>query len=472
MKKNTFLVCGLMFLLPLFSLVAQVSKPGAAPAIKETLKKSDKSEEFNVGSFAQSLSDKISSSGIAEGLKLFDDVPEEFIEDDQIMFLKSSVLLSAGKAKEAKPIAEKLLSKNKKSVDYLFLNAMICKSLGEKNKKSQYLKDILVIEPNNAEVNAELGNENMSAKAYEIAQKYYMKSIQSDPTYINGLFGYGQVCYYLGDFKEAKVAFNRILQLNPQEDIAWSYLAKLDAEDGNYGAAIKNVLKAIECNPGYYNYWIDYGDYLRFSAKNEEAIEAFSTAIELDPSYFLAYVYRAGLYETLGEYEKALADYKSIVRTNPQYHYAYESIGILAWHAGDWEECRKAYEKAYELTPENISYPLMVSACYQKEKNKLANKNFLTKVMKKLDRNSVEYSIVRLYYDKMGDSEVMRKIRQLDSKNMKGKLLYYMGVFYEINGGQEIAQELYLEIKQMNAPMFFEYRLAEWALESYEVAKL
>ena len=40
-----------------------------------------------------------------------------------------------------------------------------------------------------------------------------------------------------------------------------------------------------------------------------------------------------------------------------------------------------------------------------------------------------------------------------------------MGLFYELNGFQEKAVEYYTKVKNMNAPLFFEYRIAEWGLE-------
>ena len=251
-----------------------------------------------------------------------------------------------------------------------------------------------------------------------------------------------------------------------------TYLAKLSAEKQEYPNAIDYVLKAIEYNPNYYNYWIDYGDYLRYSSKYEEAVKAFTRAIEITPDYFLAYVYRAAMYELLEKNNEALADYKQVVKLNSQYQYAYESIGILSWLEGNWTDCREAMQKAYAVDSDNISYQLMISTCYSKEGNKIKNKEFLTKMMKNLDRQSPEYAILRLYFDGLGEADVLRKIRQVENVNLRGKLLYYMAVYYELNGGNEAAKTLYLEIQSMNAPMFFEYRLAKWALEKNNISKL
>lgn len=469
-KKLLFILV-VMIYLGLLPLSAQSSKKTKqSKSVQKTEEKTEKA--FTISEFAKQLKDSVATAGIDEALKLFDTVPEANQKDYEVRYMHASLLLSANRSKEAKIIAESLLTENKKNKDVLFLNALIAKSLNERNKKSEYLQELLKIDPNNAEANAELGNEQMTAKAYKKAKEYFLKSIKGNPSYISGLFGYGQACYYLGDFKDAQTAFNRILSINPREDIAWSYLAKLYAEKEEYPNAISNVLKAIEYNPNYYNYWIDYGDYLRYSSKYEEAAKAFSRAIEITPDYFLAYVYRAAMYELLGKNAEALADYNEVVKLNSQYQYAYESIGILCWHAEKWTECREAMQKAHAVNKDNISYKLMISICYQKEKNKLKNKEFLTNMMKNLDKQSTEYAILRLFYDGLGEADVLRKIRNVESVNLKGKLLYYMAVFYEINGASETAKSIYLEIQDMNTPMFFEYRLTQWALEKYGLVSI
>lgn len=426
---------------------------------------------FDSAQFLEKLQSTVSANGAAAGVALFDEVPEEFAQEKDLKYLKASLLLSAGRAKEAEPLAEQLMNTDAKNTQYIFLAAMIAKAQVQLNKKTDLLKKIIAIDPNNAEANAELGNEKMLAKGYKDAKKYFLKSMTASPTYITAIFGYGHACYYLGELKEARSAFEKVLAINPKEDIAWSYLAKVDAETELYRDAIENIKKAIECNATYYNYWIDLGDYNRLWGKYAEAVDAYTKAIEIDPSYFLAYVYRASSYEALENNVSALADYKMVAKTNPNYQYAYESIGILAWIEGDYEVCRQAFEKAYSLNKDNISYPLMISLCYQKQGKRNDNRNFLAKAMRNLDKSSGEYAVMRLYYDAIGDGNVLRKVHGLESKTLKGKLLYYMGAFYEVNTADESAKNVYLEIKQMNTPMFFEYRLALNSLDVLE-AKL
>jgi tetratricopeptide (TPR) repeat protein len=214
-----------------------------------------------------------------------------------------------------------------------------------------------------------------------------------------------------------------------------------------------------------YDYWLDYGLFLRHQGKYAEAAAAWEKATAIEPDYFLAYAYLAGLYDEIENFDKSLENYRIVVRVNPEYYFAYESIGILAWKKENWTECRDAFTKARERNAENISYPLLIAASYFKEGKKTDAKSFLSQVMRKLDRNSLEYAVVRLYFDNLADTPVVKKVMDETNRTLKGKMTYYLGLYYDINGAKELALQYYTDVQELNAPMFFEYRLNDWALE-------
>jgi hypothetical protein len=53
------------------------------------------------------------------------------------------------------------------------------------------------------------------------------------------------------------------------------------------------------------------------------------------------------------------------------------------------------------------------------------------------------------------------------NSTIKGKMTYYLGLFYELNNAPELAQKFYLDVQTLTAPLFFEYRLNDWALANY-----
>ncbi len=421
--------------------------------------------EFTTVDFAQDLYDILQKDGIDNALQLFNTVPSEYKEDFSLNYLYASLLFSSGKYDEAQGLTQKLEKKQPENIDVLLLNTMIAKAQGDTVKKNELLKKIIEKDPSNSDAHVEMAHEQMLRRNYALAKKYYMKGLESDPSNPDALFGLGQSSYYTGDLKVSKEAFTKLTDSYPLNSLGWAYLGKLAAEDENYKKATEFVEKAIALEEDYYDLWVDYGTYLRYQGKYDAAENAWTKAVELNDGHFLAYIYRAALYDEQNQYDKALSDYKKIVEVKPEYPYSYESLGLIYWYKGDWANCRSAFTEAYALNPSNVSYPLMISASYIKEDNKKANKDFLNLVMKNMDRNSAEYAMIRLYYDGINPSLVEKKIVSVTNSTLKGKLTFYMGLFYDLYGDDVSAKKQYIEVKSLPSPMFFEYKMNDWALQ-------
>ena len=211
---------------------------------------------------------------------------------------------------------------------------------------------------------------------------------------------------------------------------------------------------------------MDYGTYLRYQGKFKDAANAWKKAVELDPSYFLAYAYLAGNYDDLGQFDEALENYHKVIETNPKYFYAYESTAILEFHAKNYENAIKYFTKTYEYSP-SYAYTLMIAACWYKLNKPLEAKKVLTAQLKKLDNKTTEYDLVRFYndaYNRNAESNLIQKITKETNSNNRGKMLFYMGLYYELNKAEDLSREYYAKVTSMKAPMFFEYRIAEWGL--------
>lgn len=426
-----------------------------------------KKQEFTVD-FAQKLQDVLQNGTIEEALALFETMPEKYQNDYSMNLLHASLLVSARNLEKATEIANKLDVIDPENIDTLVVKSMIAKASGDKKAKSEILKQIIAKDPTNADANVELANEQMLRKNYKLANTYYGKSLQSDPNHEQALFGYGQSAYYNDDLKKARTSFEKLVEVNPNNALGWAYLGKLAGEDENYAVATKHIEKAISLDSNYYDFWVDYGQYLYYQGKFADAEKAWTKAISIDDQNFYAYIYRAALYDENGRFAEALADYKKIVEVKPEYYYAYESIGMLAWHEKKYTEARNAFLQAYKYNKDNISYPMMVSATYLKEKKETENRKFLVNVLKNRDIKTATYSVIRLYYDGVNPSAVATRVKNEQNLNSRGKLLYYLALYHEIRGDDQNAKKYYNDIIKLQAPMFFEYRLAEWALQDLE----
>lgn len=414
--------------------------------------------------FVSQLQKILKTSTAEEAIEWYSTLPEDYADDFDLLLIKASLYLSIQNYDEAKALCNVLIEREPENVDVMELAAVIAKASGDKAGKDAQIKALLEKDKYNPAANIEMAEEVLLKRNYDAAQKYYIKALAREPENEAALLGYGLTDYFLENDSRSYKTFQKVLEKNPECDRAYYYLGKLDAAAENYHSAKQNVDKAISIDPDNFDYYIDAGMYNRFLGKNTEAENSWSNAIKLEPDYFLGYVYRAGIYDEEEKFDEAIADYNKIVELKPDYYYAYESLGVLAFHNKDWTSAREAFEICHQKNPDNISYSLLATYCYYKEGNRLKAKDFSNQVLRKMDRESVEYFILRSFHDETDKFPLDQKIGAIDNSNTRGKYYFYMGLLYDLVRGGSISKTYYAKVIDLNCPMFFEYRLCEWLM--------
>ncbi len=452
-------------LLSLCSSLSFVPCAFAAVQTPITLNKVSQSDRM---SFIKELQKYLDLEDFDSALKLFDTLSSDMAGDFDLLLIKASILFSAGKLDEADSLCSRLLSVQSDNMDVIELRSMIAKMKGDKNQRNASLRQILQKDPKNVQANIEVAEDYSLSKDFAMAKKYYKNALSTEPKNLNALFGYGQTSYYTGDISTAKSVFTKMLEIDEKNASAYAYLGKLEAEDDNYKKAEEYVKKAVEYDENNYDYRLDYGKYMNYRGKKADAEEQWKKAIAIRPDYFLAYSYLAGLYDEQERFEDELEMWKKVVETEPKYYYAYEAMGIIYWHKGELVNCRNSFLKAADYNPKNESYPLMVGATYLKQKDYQKCKLYIESVFKKrvFANTSASYAVLRMYHDNGGgtnaENQTARLVAKETNKTIQAKLYYYLALFYDINGSRTIAEEYYSKVLNHAAPMFFEFRLAEW----------
>lgn len=417
--------------------------------------------------FAQKLQSLLNNGDINGAILLFGTLTPPLSDDVDLKILKASLLLSANRLDEASDIASALLKQFPKNQDVLELNAEIALASGDKNAKNNIVNELLKADPNNPTANVIQGNQQALNKKYKLAKNNYQKALIREPNNHDALFGYAQMCYYTDDLKTSKETFEKLIRNEPNNAIAYQYLGKLYAEDENYKPAIENIQKAISLDANQYDFYIDLGNYMRNTGKYKDAEIAWSKAISIDPTYFLGYTYRAGLFDEQNMIKEALSDYHKVVETNPKYYFAFEEIGILEFHEKNWSSAREYFLKA-DAIKSSAAYQMMVILTYLQERKTLDAKNYAQKCMKTMNRETLEYKIMRLLHDQgpvNAETALANDLNKEQDKNKRGKIMFYFGMYYKLKGMQKVANEYFSKITEMQTPLFFEYRLAEWEKE-------
>ncbi|NER36972.1 MAG: tetratricopeptide repeat protein [Oscillatoria sp. SIO1A7] len=171
---------------------------------------------------------------------------------------------------------------------------------------------------------------------------------------------YGDALYQLGDYREARVSYQKASQLDPNNpkirDRSGEALYKL----GLYQEALKEFQKANELDPTDAKIWENTGLTLEALKKPEQARQTYEQALaaveeklQANPQYPTAWVERGRiLQEKLERPEEALAAYNKALQLVPDLYIAWNAKGSVLYELELFEESLNAYNRALDINPE------------------------------------------------------------------------------------------------------------------------
>jgi tetratricopeptide (TPR) repeat protein len=205
---------------------------------------------------------------------------------------------------------------------------------------------------------------------------------KTDYWYQRGLQSAGE-----GSYKEALLAYDKAIQIDPENVGAWDgkalalkYLSFAENDTDKYNESLEAYDKAIElydrkieANPQdtnalYYKglaltgraLTMKAGEKLNINSDKEdrvryfeEAINAYDKAIEIDPKYVTAWKNKGNVLYSLGRYNESLEALDKAIEIVPEYGLAWYSKGLTLYELGRYEESIQAYDKALETFPDN-----------------------------------------------------------------------------------------------------------------------
>ncbi|MEH2423589.1 MAG: tetratricopeptide repeat protein [Nostoc sp.] len=189
---------------------------------------------------------------------------------------------------------------------------------------------------------------------YEGAIEDFNQVIQLDPQNALAYNRRGDAYYRLGDYEQAQADSSQALLLNPQDANAYFDRGFAFSELGKYKEAIADYTQAIKLNSK--NAYAYYGRGLaRAQLKdNKGAIGDFSKAIAFKPQHTEAYLQRGILRRHLRQRLEAIQDFDTVIKINPSDAKAYYQRGLTQSLNKQKYAALKDYTDAININPKYI----------------------------------------------------------------------------------------------------------------------
>ncbi len=389
---------------------------------------------------------------LAEAASAMKKLAEEKKAEPGYKLLYASILLSEGKLAESEAVLQEQLVTNPSDSEALFIMSAIESAKGNEPKRKEYLDKTLASKPDHAGALAEYGEIWADAEVYVKAEESFRKALASEPRNSSALLGLGRLYYRDRKNANAESMQTKALEINPSLSIGWAERARTRYQSGRYDEAMADMDQALKLEPENAWYYLERARIGIGSGKRDKCLSDLGRAIELEPSYFLPYIYRAGMHEEEGRDKDALADYKALVNLKPDYFYAFESIGILSMKFADWEGAQKAFEAAYNASPQEFDYAVFTAICYYRQGKLKEGQAFAATVHPRMDREKEAgtYQMLRLFHQPADTTEAELKIMADKRLDHRALTLYFLAHYWQVRGKIDLARKYHIAVRDMN----------------------
>ena len=260
--------------------------------------------------------------------------------------------MNRAQRRQQKKLAQKGISASSVQHIEALQKGIAAQQQGDHATAEQIYKQVLQIDPENAEANHLMGTLAHQLGRHDLALAFLERAVSFAPQNANFHNMVGVVARETGDLDKAEQSQKAALQIDPKLLPAINGLALVYKDKEQFELAQKTIEKAIEAKPDFVEAYNNLGNILEAAGKRDEAIQAYEKGMDLNPSAILLKYNYARALQHAGQPSKALELYESIVATNPGFAEAFSNLGQVLRDVGRPYDAISVLQKAVELKPD------------------------------------------------------------------------------------------------------------------------
>jgi protein O-GlcNAc transferase len=156
----------------------------------------------------------------------------------------------------------------------------------------------------------------------------------------------------LGERDPAIQQYSRVIELRPEQPLAYYKRANLLKDRGELEGALGDYDRAVTLDPRYAYALCNRGFVLSRLNRLEAALDSYDRAIAVTPDDALALFSRADVLRQLKRPEEALAGYDRAISVSPDFLQSHYNRGLLLFEQRRWAEALGSFDRAVALKPD------------------------------------------------------------------------------------------------------------------------
>lgn len=205
-----------------------------------------------------------------------------------------------------------------------------------------------------------------TSEGYSEAMVHFQKAVNLDKNFAKAYAQFAlatlKKIHYGGSPRETQTALaaplvDRALALDAELSEAYQALGFLDNYRGNYDSAEEAYERAIQLNPNNAAAFVMFGDFTNWVRINpEQAIELFRKARVLDPQNRVGELQLGEALMQAGRFAEAQATFEALIVKDSGFARTYVSLGnLFSWKLYQFDDAIKAYRQALALDPASVA---------------------------------------------------------------------------------------------------------------------
>jgi Flp pilus assembly protein TadD len=250
---------------------------------------------------------------------------------------------------------------------------------GDKEKALRHYEQAAALDPGDPVFQKNLGDFHYIERGdIQAALERYVRVLNMYPEDVEALMNIGHICMALGQNEDARVFFNRILELDPFNDDARKLIDRIDppwtgeqasprdgnalypeaqalSAQGNITGAIAVLESLVSMEPGNAAALNDLG-VLHYQVGNkDQALQYYEKAARSEPNHNIFQKNLADFYlMELGRIEDAMKIYVQVLENDPLDVESLIATGVVCSKMNNLSDARSFFERALQIEPWNI----------------------------------------------------------------------------------------------------------------------